>query len=161
MTWFYPKDGPVDHGGGGGAVTNWTALPSVFPGGMTKIQELLGLLLYQLSQRLAPTIEDSHNFSLRAERQSSPQSRSHEGSAGLQACHLLKGLLALRRMGAIEEPQAMARFESCFESNVRRAGFDLGSDIGITCRHAHLQESEPGLYGICNEPLRLLDLGGA
>ena len=30
-SWFYPKDGGVGPGGGGGGVTNWTALPSVFP----------------------------------------------------------------------------------------------------------------------------------
>ncbi len=29
-------------GGGGGAVTNWTAMPSVFPSGMAGIQSLLG-----------------------------------------------------------------------------------------------------------------------
>jgi hypothetical protein len=40
-SWFYPKDGPVAHGGGGGAVTNWTSMPSVFPHGMQYIQELL------------------------------------------------------------------------------------------------------------------------
>eukprot|EP00966_Prymnesium_polylepis_P009534 219909-Prymnesium_polylepis.2 len=32
-SWFYPKDGGVGPGGGGGAVTNWTAMPSVFPSG--------------------------------------------------------------------------------------------------------------------------------
>jgi len=42
-SWFYPKDGDVDPGGGGGAVTNWTALPSVFPTGMANIQSKLGL----------------------------------------------------------------------------------------------------------------------
>ena len=41
-SWFYPKDGGVGPGGGGGAVTNWTALPSVFPSGMAGIQEKLG-----------------------------------------------------------------------------------------------------------------------
>eukprot|EP00635_Sarcinochrysidales_sp_CCMP3193_P006965 CAMPEP_0118914238 /NCGR_PEP_ID=MMETSP1166-20130328/14663_1 /TAXON_ID=1104430 /ORGANISM="Chrysoreinhardia sp, Strain CCMP3193" /LENGTH=758 /DNA_ID=CAMNT_0006853807 /DNA_START=30 /DNA_END=2306 /DNA_ORIENTATION=- len=33
-SWFYPKDSDVSAGGGGGAVTNWTAMPSVFPSGM-------------------------------------------------------------------------------------------------------------------------------
>lgn len=42
-SWFYPKDGGVDPGGGGGAVTNWTALPSVFPHGMAYIQDKLQL----------------------------------------------------------------------------------------------------------------------
>lgn len=39
-SWFYPKDGPVDHGGGGGGVTNWTADPSIFPSGMANINEV-------------------------------------------------------------------------------------------------------------------------
>ena len=33
-SWFYPKDSDVEKGGGGGAVTNWTALDSVFPSGI-------------------------------------------------------------------------------------------------------------------------------
>eukprot|EP01062_Namystynia_karyoxenos_P070908 TRINITY_DN662_c0_g1_i2.p2 TRINITY_DN662_c0_g1~~TRINITY_DN662_c0_g1_i2.p2 ORF type:complete len:857 (+),score=267.23 TRINITY_DN662_c0_g1_i2:82-2571(+) len=40
-SWFYPKDGGVGPGGGGGAVTNWTAMPSVFPHGMAYIQSKL------------------------------------------------------------------------------------------------------------------------
>jgi len=40
-SWFYPKDGGVGPGGGGGAVTNWTALDSVFPSGMAAIQQQL------------------------------------------------------------------------------------------------------------------------
>jgi len=45
-SWFYPKDGKVGPGGGGGAVTNWTNMPSVFPNkggvnGMVEIQKLL------------------------------------------------------------------------------------------------------------------------
>jgi len=42
-SWFYPKDGGVGPGGGGGAVTNWTALESVFPSGMAAIQDHIGL----------------------------------------------------------------------------------------------------------------------
>jgi hypothetical protein len=42
-SWFYPKDGKVSHSGGGGAVTNWTAMPSVFPQGMAYIQSKLGV----------------------------------------------------------------------------------------------------------------------
>ena len=41
-SWFYPKDGGVNPGGGGGAVTNWTALPEVFPSGMAAIQQVGG-----------------------------------------------------------------------------------------------------------------------
>jgi hypothetical protein len=41
-SWFYPKDGGVGPGGGGGAVTNWTAMDSVFPSGMVSIQQKLG-----------------------------------------------------------------------------------------------------------------------
>jgi len=33
-SWFYPKDGDVDGGGGGGAVVNWTSMDSVFPSGL-------------------------------------------------------------------------------------------------------------------------------
>jgi len=42
-SWFYPKDGGVNPGGGGGAVTNWTSLDSVFPSGMAAIQQKLQL----------------------------------------------------------------------------------------------------------------------
>ena len=41
--WFYPKDGGVNAGGGGGAVTNWTADPGIFPHGMANIEDKLGL----------------------------------------------------------------------------------------------------------------------
>ena len=41
-SWFYPKDSGVNPGGGGGAVTNWTADPSIFPHGMAFIQKQLG-----------------------------------------------------------------------------------------------------------------------
>ena len=47
-SWFYPKDGGVNPGGGGGAVVNWTAMTGsnsggtvVFPSGMAGIQKLL------------------------------------------------------------------------------------------------------------------------
>ena len=47
---FYPKDGGVAPGGGGGAVTNWTNMESVFPddnvtgvNGMVEIQNKLKL----------------------------------------------------------------------------------------------------------------------
>eukprot|EP01051_Picozoa_sp_SAG22_P012094 SAG22_NODE_1228_length_5083_cov_2.820425_2_plen_779_part_00 len=40
-SWFYPKDGGVNAGGGGGAVTNWTADPGIFPAGMVAIQDKL------------------------------------------------------------------------------------------------------------------------
>eukprot|EP00505_MAST-04D_sp_SCG-Rhode-Island_P001065 Stramenopile-MAST_4_protein_1065 len=45
-SWFYPKDGGVNPVGGGGAVTNWTNMPSVFPdnrsiNGMVDIQSKL------------------------------------------------------------------------------------------------------------------------
>lgn len=40
-SWFYPKDGPVNKGGGGGAVVNWTAMDKVFPSGMAGIQSKL------------------------------------------------------------------------------------------------------------------------
>ena len=44
-SWFYPKDGSVATGGGGGAVTNWTADPKIFPRGMAHIQSELQLPL--------------------------------------------------------------------------------------------------------------------
>ena len=47
-SWFYPKDGGVNPGGGGGAVVNWTAMVGpnsggtvVFPAGMEAIQKTL------------------------------------------------------------------------------------------------------------------------
>jgi len=42
-SWFYPKDGGVTPGGSGGAVTNWTSLPDVFPHGMAYMQSKLKL----------------------------------------------------------------------------------------------------------------------
>eukprot|EP00937_MAST-01D_sp_MAST-1D-sp2_P002400 g2400.t1 len=47
-SWFYPKDGGVNPGGGGGAVVNWTAMTGpnsggtkIFPAGMAAIQQAL------------------------------------------------------------------------------------------------------------------------
>jgi hypothetical protein len=42
-SWFYPKDAKTDPGGGGGAVVNWTSMPSVFPSGMAAFQRSIGL----------------------------------------------------------------------------------------------------------------------
>jgi hypothetical protein len=41
-SWFYPKDGQTSRGGKGGAVLNWTALPEIFPSGVSGFQEKLG-----------------------------------------------------------------------------------------------------------------------
>jgi len=57
-SWFYPKDGGVNHGGGGGAVTNWTALPSVFPSGMAGINQLLGGM---------PTVMHNRQWSIKSD----------------------------------------------------------------------------------------------
>jgi len=54
-SWFYPKDGKVDPGGGGGAVVNWTALPSVFPHGMANIQSKLGVPMVMHNRQWSPT----------------------------------------------------------------------------------------------------------
>jgi len=56
-SWFYPKDGGVDAGGTGGAVTNWTALDSVFPSGMEHIQDLLGLPTIMHNRQWSPKSE--------------------------------------------------------------------------------------------------------
>jgi hypothetical protein len=61
-SWFYPKDAGVDAGGGGGAVTNWTALPSVFPSGMAKIQTLLGLPIVMHNRQWSTTSDYVHNW---------------------------------------------------------------------------------------------------
>lgn len=53
-SWFYPKDGPVSHGGGGGAVVNWTALPSVFPSGMAGIQAKLKVPMIMHNRHWSP-----------------------------------------------------------------------------------------------------------
>jgi len=56
-SWFYPKDGGVNPGGGGGAVTNWTAMSSVFPSGMAGIQEKLKL----------PTVMHNRQWSIKSD----------------------------------------------------------------------------------------------
>ncbi|CAE7295913.1 unnamed protein product [Symbiodinium pilosum] len=54
-SWFYPKDGKVDPGGGGGAVVNWTALPAVFPHSMAYIQSKLGVPMVMHNRQWSPT----------------------------------------------------------------------------------------------------------
>jgi len=61
-SWFYPKDGGVNPGGGGGAVTNWTALPSVFPQGMAGIQEALGLPTVMHNRQWSTHSDYIHNW---------------------------------------------------------------------------------------------------
>eukprot|EP00930_Biecheleria_cincta_P043057 TRINITY_DN29601_c0_g1_i1.p1 TRINITY_DN29601_c0_g1~~TRINITY_DN29601_c0_g1_i1.p1 ORF type:complete len:738 (-),score=113.50 TRINITY_DN29601_c0_g1_i1:156-2369(-) len=53
-SWFYPKDGAVSSGGGGGAVVNWTAMPSVFPSGMAYIQAKLGVPMVMHNRQWSP-----------------------------------------------------------------------------------------------------------
>lgn len=53
-SWFYPKDGGVSPGGGGGAVTNWTAMPSVFPSGMAHIGEILNVPIVMHNRQWSP-----------------------------------------------------------------------------------------------------------
>lgn len=54
-SWFYPKDGPVGPGGGGGAVVNWTAMPSVFPSGMEAIQSKLQVPIVMHNRQWSPS----------------------------------------------------------------------------------------------------------
>jgi hypothetical protein len=54
-SWFYPKDGSVLPGGGGGGVTNWTALASVFPSGMAAIQQQLGVPMVMHNRQWSPS----------------------------------------------------------------------------------------------------------
>lgn len=61
-SWFYPKDGGVDAGGGGGAVTNWTALPSVFPSGMAAIQSKLKVPMVMHNRQWSPKSDYVHNL---------------------------------------------------------------------------------------------------
>ena len=71
-SWFYPKDGAVDPGGGGGGVVNWTAMPSVFPseltkphtGGMAAISEKLGHMpMIMHNRQWSPRSDYIHNLS--------------------------------------------------------------------------------------------------
>jgi hypothetical protein len=61
-SWFYPKDGGVNPGGGGGAVTNWTALDSVFPSGMVNIQNLIGLPTIMHNRQWSIISDYIHNW---------------------------------------------------------------------------------------------------
>lgn len=62
-SWFYPKDGGVNPGGGGGAVTNWTSLDSVFPHGMSYIQEKLGVPMVMHNRQWSIKSDYIHNLS--------------------------------------------------------------------------------------------------
>ena len=72
-SWFYPKDGGVNPGGGGGAVTNWTAMTGpnsggtvVFPSGMANIQKLLSANTTvggQLTPGVMPTVMHNRQWS--------------------------------------------------------------------------------------------------
>jgi hypothetical protein len=62
-SWFYPKDGGVNPGGGGGAVTNWTADPSIFPHGMAYIQSKLGLPTVMHNRQWSTKSDYIHNLS--------------------------------------------------------------------------------------------------
>mmetsp|Transcript_37439 Transcript_37439/g.79411 ORF Transcript_37439/g.79411 Transcript_37439/m.79411 type:complete len:754 (-) Transcript_37439:67-2328(-) len=53
-SWFYPKDGKPDPGGGGPGVTNWTSMPSVFPHGMAYIQSLLKVPMAMHNRHWSP-----------------------------------------------------------------------------------------------------------
>jgi len=61
-SWFYPKDGGVNPGGGGGAVTNWTALASVFPHGMAYIQSKLGVPMVMHNRQWSIRSDYIHNL---------------------------------------------------------------------------------------------------
>lgn len=62
-SWFYPKDAPViDSGGLGGGVTNWTALPEIFPHGMAHIQSLLGLPIIMHNRQWSTNSDYIHNW---------------------------------------------------------------------------------------------------
>jgi len=61
-SWFYPKDGGVNPGGGGGAVTNWTALSDVFPHGMAYIQSQLGLPTIMHNRQWSIISDYIHNW---------------------------------------------------------------------------------------------------
>jgi hypothetical protein len=66
-SWFYPKDGAVGSSGGGGAVTNWTALSAVFPAkdgldGMRYIQSQLQLPMVMHNRQWSPTSDYVKNL---------------------------------------------------------------------------------------------------
>lgn len=61
-SWFYPKDGKVNPGGGGSAVTNWTALPSVFPHGMAYIQSKLKVPMVMHNRQWSEHSDYMHNW---------------------------------------------------------------------------------------------------
>ena len=54
-SWFYPKDGAVNRGGGGGAVVNWTSMDSVFPSGMVAFQNSIGLPMVMHNRQFSAT----------------------------------------------------------------------------------------------------------
>jgi hypothetical protein len=62
-SWFYPKDGGVNAGGGGGSVTNWTSMPSVFPSGMASInQKLDGMPMVMHNRQWSDHSDYIHNW---------------------------------------------------------------------------------------------------
>jgi hypothetical protein len=65
-----PKDAPVDDGGGGGAVTNWTALDYVFPSGMKAAQDVLKLPMVMHNRQWSAVSDYVKNldFKVRAPR---------------------------------------------------------------------------------------------
>ena len=71
-SWFYPKDGSVNAGGGGGSVINWTAMTGhdngvstvVFPSGMAGIQKKLASnTSNSLTPGLMPTVMHNRQWS--------------------------------------------------------------------------------------------------
>ena len=61
-SWFYPKDGGVNAGSGGGSVVNWTAMPSVFPSGMAAIQDKLKLPTVMHNRQWSEKSDYVHNW---------------------------------------------------------------------------------------------------
>lgn len=61
-SWFYPKDGGVSPGGGGGAVVNWTAMPDVFPHGMAYIQSVLQLPMIMHNRQWSPKVSEGKEY---------------------------------------------------------------------------------------------------
>lgn len=62
-SWFYPKDGVPAPGGEGPGVTNWTAMPDVFPGGMAHIQSLLNVPMVMHNRQWSPRSDYIKNLS--------------------------------------------------------------------------------------------------